>query len=128
MDKQNLFPACPVETTLKLIGDKWNVLILRDLFLGTKRFSELKRSLAGVSQKVLTSQLRGMEEAGLVSRAVYPEVPPRVEYSLTARPFAAAGDRVDVELGPRLQRGSGAGRRGDPRAYARSRRVARIKE
>ena len=119
MDKQNLFPACPVETTLKLIGDKWNVLILRDLFLGTKRFSELKRSLAGVSQKVLTSQLRGMEEAGLVSRAVY---------SLTARPFAAAGDRVDVELGPRLQRGSGAGRRGDPRAYARSRRVARIKE
>lgn len=85
MDKQNLFPACPVETTLKLIGDKWNVLILRDLFLGTKRFSELKRSLAGVSQKVLTSQLRGMEEAGLVSRAVYPEVPPRVEYSLTAR-------------------------------------------
>ena len=77
MDKQNLFPACPVETTLKLIGDKWNVLILRDLFLGTKRFSELKRSLAGVSQKVLTSQLRGMEEAGLVSRAVYPEVPPR---------------------------------------------------
>ena len=85
MDKQNLFPACPVETTLKLIGDKWKVLILRDLFLGTKRFSELKRSLAGVSQKVLTAQLRGMEEAGLVSRAVYPEVPPRVEYSLTAR-------------------------------------------
>ena len=74
-----------METTLKLIVDKWKVLILSDLFLGTKRFSELKRSLAGVSQKVLTSQLRGMEEAGLVSRAVYPEVPPRVEYSLTAR-------------------------------------------
>lgn len=85
MDKQDLFPACPVETTLKLIGDKWNVLILRDLFLGARRFSELKRSLAGVSQKVLTSQLRGMEKAGLVDRTVYPEVPPRVEYSLTAR-------------------------------------------
>ena len=83
MDKQNLFPACPVETTLKLIGDKWNVLILRDLFLGTKRFSELKRSLAGVSQKVLTAQLRDMEESGLLTRTVYAEVPPRVEYRLT---------------------------------------------
>lgn len=85
MDTQDLFSACPVETTLKLIGDKWNVLILRDLFLGARRFSEMKRSLAGVSQKVLTSQLRGMEKAGLVDRAVYPEAPPRVEYSLTAR-------------------------------------------
>lgn len=76
-------PACPVETTLTLIGDKWKVLILRDLLPGKKRFGELKKSLGKVSQKVLTAQLRDMESNGLVSRKVYPEVPPRVEYSLT---------------------------------------------
>lgn len=76
-------PACPVETTLTLIGDKWKVLILRDLLTGTKRFGELKKSVGNVSQKVLTSQLRDMEESGLVNRKVYAEVPPRVEYSLT---------------------------------------------
>ena len=76
-------PACPVETTLMLIGDKWKVLILRDLMSGTKRFGELKKSLGSVSQKVLTAQLRAMEESGLVRRKVYAEVPPRVEYSLT---------------------------------------------
>ena len=76
-------PACPVETTLTLIGDKWKVLILRDLMEGTKRFGELKRSLGNISQKVLTAQLRSMEESGLVERTVYAEVPPRVEYSLT---------------------------------------------
>ena len=76
-------PACPVETTLTLIGDKWKVLILRDLHPGKKRFGELKKSLGKVSQKVLTAQLRDMESNGLVSRKVYPEVPPRVEYSLT---------------------------------------------
>ena len=76
-------PACPVETTLMLIGDKWKVLILRDLLSGTKRFGELKRSLGSVSQKVLTAQLRNMEESGLVHRQVYAQVPPRVEYSLT---------------------------------------------
>ena len=76
-------PACPVETTLTLIGDKWKVLILRDLMPGTKRFGELKKSLGSVSQKVLTAQLRAMEESGLVRRKVYAEVPPRVEYSLT---------------------------------------------
>lgn len=76
-------PACPVETTLMLIGDKWKVLILRDLMPGTKRFGELKRSIGSVSQKVLAAQLRDMEEKGLVSRRVYAEVPPRVEYSLT---------------------------------------------
>ena len=76
-------PACPVETTLTLIGDKWKVLILRDLLPGTKRFGELKKSIGSVSQKVLAAQLRAMEENGLVHRKVYAEVPPRVEYSLT---------------------------------------------
>ena len=76
-------PACPVETTLMLIGDKWKVLILRDLLPGTKRFGELKKSIGSVSQKVLTAQLRDMEKSGLLIRTVYAEVPPRVEYSLT---------------------------------------------
>ena len=76
-------PACPVETTLMLIGDKWKVLILRDLMDGKKRFGELKKSIGTVSQKVLTAQLRAMEASGLVSRTVYAEVPPRVEYELT---------------------------------------------
>lgn len=76
-------PACPVETTLMLIGDKWKVLILRDLVPGPKRFGELMRSVGGVSQKVLTAQLRQMEESGLLHREVFPEVPPHVEYSLT---------------------------------------------
>ena len=76
-------PACPVETTLTMIGDKWKVLILRDLMPGTKRFGELKKSIGSVSQKVLTAQLREMEQNGLVHREVFAEVPPRVEYSLT---------------------------------------------
>ena len=76
-------PACPVETTLTLISDKWKVLILRDLMPGTKRFGELRKYIGTVTQKVLTSQLRQMEESGLVIRTVYPEVPPRVEYTLT---------------------------------------------
>lgn len=81
--EQRTLPACPVETTLTLIGDKWKVLILRDLLPGTKRFGELKKSIGSASQKVLTAQLRDMEEMGLVSRKVYAEVPPRVEYTLT---------------------------------------------
>lgn len=76
-------PACPVETTLMLIGNKWKVLIIRDLINGTKRFGELKKSIGTISQKVLTSNLRDMEESGLIKRKVYAEVPPRVEYSLT---------------------------------------------
>lgn len=82
IDKNNL-PACPVETTLKIIGDKWKVLILRDLFTGTKRFNELKRSLSDVTQKMLTQQLRELENDGIIHREVYPVVPPKVEYSLT---------------------------------------------
>lgn len=76
-------PVCPVETTLMLIGDKWKVLILRDLMGGTKRFGELKKSIGTVSQKVLTAQIRDMEEKGLLTRKVYAEVPPQVEYTLT---------------------------------------------
>ena len=76
-------PACPVETTLTLISDKWKVLILRDLMNGTMRFGELRKSIGQVSQKVLTAQLRQMEGSGLLTRTVYPEVPPRVEYTLT---------------------------------------------
>ena len=76
-------PACPVEITMELIGDKWKILIIRDLLTGKKRFGELRKSLTGISQKVLTNNLRDMEKSGLVHREVFAEVPPRVEYSLT---------------------------------------------
>ena len=76
-------PACPVETTLMLISDRWKVLIIRDLLDGTKGLGELKKSIGNVSQKVLTANLRSMEESGLLIRKAYPEVPPRVEYTLT---------------------------------------------
>ncbi|MDO4536324.1 MAG: helix-turn-helix domain-containing protein [Clostridium perfringens] len=76
-------PACPVEVTLKLMGDRWKILIIRDLLDGTKRFGELKKSVGNITQKVLTSNLRAMEESGLLTRKVYAEVPPRVEYTLT---------------------------------------------
>lgn len=79
----NDLPACPVEVTLKLMGDRWKVLIIRDLLEGTKRFGELKKSVGNITQKVLTSNLRTMEESGLLTRKVYAEVPPRVEYTLT---------------------------------------------
>lgn len=82
MNKVEL-PACPVEITLSLMADKWKFLIIRDLLTGTKRFGELQRSIGGVSQKVLTNNLRQMEQSELIIRKVYAEVPPRVEYSLT---------------------------------------------
>lgn len=83
-EKLETLPACPVETTLTLIGNKWQVLILRDLNLnGVMRFKELQCSIGGISQKVLTTNLRTMEESGIVHREVFAEVPPRVEYSLT---------------------------------------------
>ena len=76
-------PECPVEITLMMISDKWKVLIIRDLMGGTKRFGELKKSIGNITQKVLTANLRSMEESGLLVRKVYAEVPPRVEYTLT---------------------------------------------
>lgn len=76
-------PDCPIETTMTLISNRWKVLILWDLLGGVKRFGELKKLLGGISQKVLTANLRQMEEAGLLTRTVYAEVPPRVEYALT---------------------------------------------
>jgi len=76
-------PACPVEVTLSLIENKWKVLILRDLMTGTKRFGELKKSIGTITQKVLTTNLRSMEEDGLLIRKIYPQVPPKVEYTLT---------------------------------------------
>lgn len=79
----NELPACPVEMTLQLIGNRWKVLIIRDLLEGTKRFGELKKSVGSITQKVLTQNLREMEGSGLLVRKVYAEVPPRVEYTLT---------------------------------------------
>lgn len=76
-------PACPVATTVGLIGNKWKLLILRDVLAGPRRFGELLKSLEGISQKVLTDNLRAMEADALLKRRVYPEVPPRVEYSLS---------------------------------------------
>lgn len=88
-------PACPVATTVDIIGNKWKLLILRDILTGPKRFGELRKSLEGISQKVLTDSLRSMEQDGILTRTVFPEVPPRVEYSLselgeTMRPIMGA--------------------------------------
>lgn len=79
----NTLPPCPVETTLVVISDKWTILIIRDLLDGTKRFGQLRKSVTGISQKVLTSNLRKLETCGVVNRLAYAEIPPRVEYSLT---------------------------------------------
>ena len=76
-------PECPVATTVQLIGSKWKLLIIRNLRMRPWRFNELKKDLDGISQKVLTDSLRSMEEDGLITRTVYPEVPPRVEYTLS---------------------------------------------
>ncbi len=76
-------PACPVATTVQLIGSKWKLLIMRNLLARPWRFNELKKNLEGISQKVLTDSLRSMEDDGIITRTVYPEVPPRVEYALS---------------------------------------------
>ncbi len=83
MKTKEELPACPVATTVSLIGSKWKLLIMRNLLMRPWRFNELRKSLDGISQKVLTDSLRSMEEDGLVVRTVYAEVPPRVEYSLS---------------------------------------------
>jgi DNA-binding HxlR family transcriptional regulator len=83
MEKNKELPLCPVETTVGLISNKWKILILRELLSGTKRFGELRTGIEGISQKVLTQNLRSMEEDGIIQRQVYAEVPPRVEYSLS---------------------------------------------
>lgn len=104
-------PAYPVETTLTLISDKWKVLILRDLMPGTKRFGELRKSIGHVTQKVLTAQLRQMEESGLLTHKVYAEVPPRVEYTLTETGYSLRPilDSM-VAWGTDYQRKNGGGR------------------
>ena len=76
-------PECPVATTVQLIGSKWKLLIMRNLLERPWRFNELKKNLEGISQKVLTDSLRSMEDDGIITRTVYPEVPPRVEYALS---------------------------------------------
>ncbi len=83
MKTKDDLPDCPVATTVSLIGSKWKILILRNLLVRPWRFNELRRDLEGISQKVLTDSLRSMEEDGIITRTVYPEVPPRVEYALT---------------------------------------------
>ena len=87
----NDLPDCPVETTLKMMGGKWKVLIIRDLLSGTKRFGELKKALGTITQKVLTTNLREMEESGLVNRKVYNQIPPKVEYTLTDLGYSLGG-------------------------------------
>ena len=83
MVKKEELPACPVATTVSLIGSKWKLLIMRDLLQRPWRFNELQRDLEGISQKVLTDSLRSMEADGIITRTVYPEMPPHVEYSLS---------------------------------------------
>lgn len=83
MKTKDELPECPVATTVQLIGSKWKLLILRNLLNRPWRFNELKRNLEGISQKVLTDSLRSMEEDGIITRTIYPEVPPRVEYALS---------------------------------------------
>ena len=92
-------PACPVATTVRLIGSKWKLLIMRNLLQRSWRFNELRKDLEGISQKVLTDSLRSMEEDGIITRTVYPEVPPRVEYALSdlgesMRPIMNANGRM----------------------------------
>lgn len=82
MKTKDELPNCPVATTVQVIGSKWKLLIMRNLLVRPWRFNELRKDLEGISQKVLTDSLRSMEEDGVITRTVYPEVPPRVEYAL----------------------------------------------
>ena len=101
-------PACPVATTVRLIGSKWKLLIRRNLLQRPWRFNELKKNLEGISQKVLTDSLRSMEADGIVTRTVYPEVPPRVEYALSElgesmRPVMDAMEKWGINYKNQLQ-------------------------
>lgn len=103
MLKREELPECDVAATVQIIGNKWKLLILRNLLVRPWRFNELRKSLEGVSQKVLTDNLRQMESDGIISRTVYPEVPPRVEYSLTElgesmRPILDAMEKFGSDL------------------------------
>ena len=107
-------PACPVATTVQLIGSKWKLLILRNLLMRPWRFNELRRDLEGISQKVLTESLRSLEADGIVTRTVYPEVPPRVEYSLTPlgesmKPILDAMEQWGTEYKKMIRNNSSAG-------------------
>lgn len=95
-------PACPVATTVQMIGSKWKLLIMRNLLARPWRFNELKKDLNGISQKVLTDSLRSMEDDGIITRTVYPEVPPRVEYALSElgesmRPIIKAMEKWEID-------------------------------
>ena len=109
MLKKEELPACPVATTVQMVGSKWKLLILRNLLARPWRFNELRKNLEGISQKVLTDSLRSMEEDGIITRTVYPEVPPRVEYSLSElgeprRPFIQAMEQGGIDY--KAQNGS----------------------
>ena len=102
MKTKDELPDCPVATTVQLIGSKWKLLILRNLLTRPWRFNELRKNLDGISQKVLTDSLRSMEEDGIITRTVYPEVPPRVEYALSGlgesmRPIIAAMESFGMD-------------------------------
>ncbi len=104
-------PACPVATTVQLIGSKWKLLIMRNLLVRPWRFNELRKDLDGISQKVLTDSLRSMEEDGIITRTIYPEVPPRVEYALSElgesmRPIIKAMEVWGIQYQERLRKHS----------------------
>lgn len=108
MKTKEELPACPVATTVQLIGSKWKLLILRNLFMRPWRFNELRKNLEGISQKVLTDSLRALEEDEIVTRTVYPEVPPRVEYALSPlgesmKPILDAMEQWGTEYKKKLQ-------------------------
>lgn len=111
MVRKEDLPACPVATTVQLIGSKWKLLILRNLLARPWRFNELQKNLEGISQKVLTDSLRSLEEDGIVTRTVYPEVPPRVEYALSdlgesMRPIIDVMQRWGLEYQARMRQKS----------------------
>jgi transcriptional regulator, MarR family len=109
MKTKSELPDCPVATTVSLIGSKWKLLILRNLLVKPWRFNELRKSLNGISQKVLTDSLRSMEEDGIITRTVYPEVPPRVEYALSdlgesMRPIIKSMETFGIDYKEQLEK------------------------